>query len=456
MPMMAPNEGARRRLLVLIWLYFWLLILEGALRKWVLPQFTDYLLVIRDPLVLLIYLQASRGGFMGETSRYIIFIFTGITLVCQALYHSTMGVHPIVTLYGVRTYLLHVPLIFIMPQVVRQSDILKFAKWMMLASLPMAVLLGAQYLSPSSSFLNAATIEGGTQITAAGDIIRPAGTFSFTTGVSSFYRTIFAFCLFGLMVKTPQLPRWLVLASMFSIAAAAMVSGSRTFIMSCVLVLMFALPMLTYFPRLVPKFMLFALVGLLGFAVMYCLPTTHAGLETLIERWTGAAEAEKGSYVTGNWLGRVFAGPIESFYWIDNTPILGYGLGLGTNVGGKIMTGSAAMIAPEWEWARIIFEAGPLIGFLLIGVRMFAAMVFIYYSWLGLRGGKFLGWLLLGTVIFDMTQGQIKQPTTLGFLCFFSGLAWAAMVTAIKRTSLTQNQILRIRNRIKSQRELAG
>ena len=454
MPMVAPNEGARRGVLVLLWIYFWLLILEGALRKWVLPQFTDYLLLIRDPLVLLIYLQASRGGFMGETSRYTIFIFTGITLVCQALYHSTMGVHPIVTLYGVRTYLLHVPLIFIMPQIVRQSDIVKFGKWLLFASLPMAVLMGAQYLSPSSSFLNAATIEGGAQITAVGDIIRPAGTFSFTTGVSCFYRTVFAFCLFGLMIKTPQLPRWLVLLSMMSIAAAAMVSGSRTFIMSSLIVVAFALPMLTYFPRLVPKFILFALVGLLGFVIMYSMPTTRAGLETLVERWTGAAEIEKEGYVTGNWMGRVFAGPVEAVYWVENAPALGFGLGLGTNVGGKIMSGSAAMIAPEWEWPRMIFEAGPLIGGFLIALRLFAAVVFLYYGWEGLRKGKFLGWLLLATVIFDITQGQLKQPTNLGFLCFFSGLAWAAMVTGMKNTKLTQNQNLYLRNKIRSEREL--
>ena len=44
----------------LIWLYFWLLIFEGALRKWVAPALSAPLLVIRDPLVLLIYVQALR------------------------------------------------------------------------------------------------------------------------------------------------------------------------------------------------------------------------------------------------------------------------------------------------------------------------------------------------------------------------------------------------------------
>ena len=43
----------------LIWLYFWLLMFEGALRKWV-PPLSAPLLVVRDPLVLLIYFHAVR------------------------------------------------------------------------------------------------------------------------------------------------------------------------------------------------------------------------------------------------------------------------------------------------------------------------------------------------------------------------------------------------------------
>jgi hypothetical protein len=39
----------------LIWTYFWLLIFEGALRKWALPSLANPLLVIRDPVLLAIY-----------------------------------------------------------------------------------------------------------------------------------------------------------------------------------------------------------------------------------------------------------------------------------------------------------------------------------------------------------------------------------------------------------------
>src|SRR5277367_241759 len=44
----------------LIWVYFLLLIFEGALRKWILPQLSAPLLVIRDPIALLIIWEAYR------------------------------------------------------------------------------------------------------------------------------------------------------------------------------------------------------------------------------------------------------------------------------------------------------------------------------------------------------------------------------------------------------------
>src|SRR6476619_8013207 len=44
----------------LIWLYLWLLIFECVFRTWVLPQFSAPLLLIRDPVVLVIYFLALR------------------------------------------------------------------------------------------------------------------------------------------------------------------------------------------------------------------------------------------------------------------------------------------------------------------------------------------------------------------------------------------------------------
>jgi hypothetical protein len=48
-----------RSLRLLVWLYFWLLLWEGALRKWFFPSPSTPLLVVRDPVVLVIYAIAG-------------------------------------------------------------------------------------------------------------------------------------------------------------------------------------------------------------------------------------------------------------------------------------------------------------------------------------------------------------------------------------------------------------
>jgi hypothetical protein len=45
----------------LLWLYLFLLIFEGAFRKWVVPEFSAPLLIVRDPVVIAIYLLALRA-----------------------------------------------------------------------------------------------------------------------------------------------------------------------------------------------------------------------------------------------------------------------------------------------------------------------------------------------------------------------------------------------------------
>src|SRR5437773_460069 len=45
----------------LILFYIILLMFEGALRKWIAPRFSDLLLVVRDPVLILIYVMALKA-----------------------------------------------------------------------------------------------------------------------------------------------------------------------------------------------------------------------------------------------------------------------------------------------------------------------------------------------------------------------------------------------------------
>src|SRR5438309_4530609 len=56
--MLVDRSKTIRHIRALIWLYLVLLIFEGALRKWIVPQLSNPLLIIRDPVVIAIYMLA--------------------------------------------------------------------------------------------------------------------------------------------------------------------------------------------------------------------------------------------------------------------------------------------------------------------------------------------------------------------------------------------------------------
>src|SRR5262245_66481114 len=67
------RERARRRVVGLVLLVYLLLIFEGSLRKWLLPQLSLYIFFIRDPFVLIAYLLAFRHG-LWPTRRQLLWI----------------------------------------------------------------------------------------------------------------------------------------------------------------------------------------------------------------------------------------------------------------------------------------------------------------------------------------------------------------------------------------------
>ena len=67
----------------LIWAYFFFLVIgEGVLRKWVLPSLSDMILIIRDPLVIWIYYLACGQGLFPTENKYIqkVFLWTVVAV----------------------------------------------------------------------------------------------------------------------------------------------------------------------------------------------------------------------------------------------------------------------------------------------------------------------------------------------------------------------------------------
>src|SRR5262245_41321207 len=65
------RERARRRVVGLVLVIYLLLIFEGSIRKWLLPQFSLYIFFARDPFVVLAYLIAFRYGLWPKRSAFL-------------------------------------------------------------------------------------------------------------------------------------------------------------------------------------------------------------------------------------------------------------------------------------------------------------------------------------------------------------------------------------------------
>jgi hypothetical protein len=411
----------------LIWLYFWLLILEGALRKWIVPFLSTPLLVVRDPVVILIYLQAIRcrrfpinGPMLG-----CFFLLVGFVLLALVQIITGVGGGVFVAIYGLRTNFLHLPLIFVIPQVFSYEDVLKLGKWILILAIPMTALMVLQFESSAGSWINAATRADAQQIEFALGKVRPSGTFSFATGAAHFYVLATAFVVYALAQKRIIYKQWLVWGALVGLLIVQPVSGSRLLVLGCGLVvaatIVFGIMNLGRAQKILGVLVLVVIVfGALSFTSFF-----RDATDVFMTRWNDASDAAGGVQQGIVW--RFFGGFLEPFTLVPEAGLIGKGIGMGTNAASAMMTGALVFLLAEGEWARVVLEAGPLLGFSFLLYRVWIAGTIGVRAWSSAKQGHLLAWLLAWDACRSLVTEQISQPTNLGFMVFVSGLCLAAL-----------------------------
>ena len=143
------NERQIKLIKKLIWLYFLLLIFEGSLRKWLLPQFSDLLLVVRDPVVIAIYFAAVKAKVFPETPISLpspsSASSSALVSVLVLMPYVPIRAMVLITGYGFRCNFLHLPLIFVMARVLDRDDLKNLGRWILLGMIPMALLMAFQF-----------------------------------------------------------------------------------------------------------------------------------------------------------------------------------------------------------------------------------------------------------------------------------------------------------------------
>jgi hypothetical protein len=410
-------RGSVRPLRLLLWLYIGLLLGEGALRKWFLPHFSGPLLIVRDPVLIAMYAIAfAQGVFPFNPFVRATVLLAGMSFFCSLCVFDHLGV----ILYGVRTNFLHLPLIFLIPKILNPEDVIRLARWFLFLLIPMTLLVAWQFISPPGARVNA-TAGGdlGGQLLASGSHIRPAGTFSFVTGMVCFLSLNAAFLLSGFIDKA-IVPKWLHLVAIPCLMLSLAISGSRAAVASVTVIVAVIFIVCIRRPSELRRFMVPAMLTYLAFLAMTHSSLVQEGLEVQQERFQQGGGVQEG--IVGRYLGSFG----QSVDVACRVPVLGYGLGLGTNAGSALLTGSRQFLIAESEWPRVIAESGPILGYTYLLLRLWICGFLVRQAWRALGRGYAMPFFLVAAGGLGLISGQFGQPTILGFTVLSSGLSLAS------------------------------
>jgi hypothetical protein len=441
----------RRKLMVrLVFAIYWLLIFEGVLRKWVVPQFNRELFFIRDPLVVWVYLLALSGRMRPQRSVFLIvgLVFSVICLPLVVLqFASSPYIHSwLLSAYGWRNYFFYFPLAFLIARYFRPQDFEYLMRWTLILVIPIALIVYVQFRSPSTAPINQGigTGEGETYSNGgyALGLVRTYGTFTSSTGQTVFTGSVMAMLLAAWLrpkAKRPLQGVLLVAATGAGVTCLAL-SGSRGAMVEVGIIFAASIPAVLLmagrslaFQKIFIPILVVAVGAILATAVF------PLAVEAITSRWRSAGYTENQAYGAGGIFGRAVYDLGSFRFLLASTPPQGYQLGLGGNaagvLSGKGLSGESYYdprllsfgrreeVAVESDWGRQIIELGGTLGLLFIAFRV------AFVIWLGkeavgatVRSGDPLPLLLFVFIGIHLFGSQITGHGTVnGYAWLFAG-----------------------------------
>lgn len=212
-----------------------LVLFEGAIRKWLLPEYSNEVFLLKDFLLLgacFIYAQHVQKNI---PLRPALAIFSGwsILAVFYAVVESSMQ-----GLIGLRYYLAPLPLVLLVPALIREaSDLERLATWAVRIAIPIGLLAIFQYLSPMDSMVNIYARGEEESISGFGadseDMFsgalraRVTATFSYISTFTAFLTAAWLFAWISLLDGRAKLDRRIAAGALVLVAFNMAMTGSR-------------------------------------------------------------------------------------------------------------------------------------------------------------------------------------------------------------------------------------
>jgi hypothetical protein len=439
-----------------------LLVYEGALRKWVLPGSQSVIFFVKDAILIIAYIaflfsRSAPGAHLKVMTT--LKALVGISLV-YFLFELINPNSPsvLVSIYGLKSYLLYVPLAFIVPYMFTSSEDLeqKLRKYALLM-IPCVALGLVQFAFPSTHWING-YLSHDSDILEMGEVfgegvfekVRSIGTFSYIGGYTAFLTVMF-YIVAGLAAKS----RWKVSGNAWLFAylvltvAAMFTTGSRAPIWWLIATLPLALAIWGY-----AGLLSMSNVGriILAAAVVWVLAQLVAA--DAFDAY--AHRSEQANDV----MSRVLSPLVQAWSALLTSGPIGTGMGSASSGAQGIMGTrdfwwlNGAFF--EVETARVLQETG-IVGFILV----YAARVWLLVKAISL-GVRFRNPLYVGLsgaiaclFLQNIALGFVVNNSTVGIYHWFAaGLLFAMYRLEVKESARTHQRPVHAYGRVAAYKKM--
>jgi hypothetical protein len=349
-----------------------LAVLEGGIRKWILPDAQEWVFFGKDALLLGAYLGffrarlVARAPLLGRHPATGVLFAFGLLAVAQLANPSESSM--LVGLYGVKSYLFYAPLMYMLPSLFPdRADLRRFALVLLLVALVPLLLGPIQFTSPADSVWNRYARESDTTDRALfgySFAARVTGTFSYITGYTTFLTMLLQLALAFLVLERARRTRWIVgVVTALALVNLTLTGARGALLIICVTAA--ALLIVSAWMHRIPwggtAVVLCAVVPVSWFLMTSVVPDAY---ESFAVRAMSTSDDPFDRAIGA------ITGPLDH---IGESGLLGYGVG-NLNQATSVFAapaGASSLPVAENEWDRILLEVGPLGLLLMIAARLF-------------------------------------------------------------------------------------
>jgi len=407
-----------------------LVVLEGAIRKWVLPQVSHVVYFPSDVFYFLkdfVLLGAYIGYFLLSDLRTrrrtfleikVILVIVFVIVLLQAL-NPALG-SSVVGLFGFKAYLWYIPLCFLLRDLFdSEAELKAFLLRYLLLSIPVCGLGILQFCSPADSPINVYVATNTDVFTfGAEHRVRITGTFSFITGHATYLFVSMAMLVALLPYERRPLWRYVILGELALLTGNMFMTGSRGPVIGAGLLIVGSILMGNLGQLVWKQLPLGSLLSALAICAGASLYFFGDATTAFMHRAAGSDDLTE----------RVVEGFIGPLQLLDKAGVIGFGAGA-THPGGEALRQRLDLADPvsrppdaEAEMDRVLLELG-LFGFVAWYSLRFYLILALWRTFRILRSSMLRQLALAGLLVHAIQfSGAVVLNHTFGvYYWFLSG-----------------------------------